>query len=135
MAGKRRRDRMLALSGTSTIRSSPHAWPSPGSLSNGSHAALFVTIDVQRLPAIRRPYSPNSVEPSANERFWHSSAKRSAPTVISRVGETGIELEERTIPKGRCGAILQSSSRVAVSVPFRLVPLKTVEGGLRGNEW
>jgi nucleoid DNA-binding protein len=76
MAGKRRRDRMLALSGTSTIRSSPHAWPSPGSLSNGSHAALFVTIDVQRLPAIRRPYSPNSVEPSANERFWHSSVRQ-----------------------------------------------------------
>jgi hypothetical protein len=66
---------MLALSGTSMIPSSPLVWPSPASSSNGSRAALFVTIDVQRHPAIRRPYSLNSVEPAANERFWHSSVR------------------------------------------------------------
>lgn len=49
-------------------------------------------------------------------------------SMISRVGGTGIELEKRAIQKQRYGAILQSFSRVAVPVPFRLVPVKTAEG-------
>jgi len=43
------------------------------------------------------------------------------------VGGTGIELEEAIIAKHRCGAILQSPSRVTVPVPFRLIPLNSTE--------
>jgi hypothetical protein len=45
------------------------------------------------------------------------------------VGATGIELASASRTRPRCGAVLQSFSRVTVPVPFRLVPARSVWGG------
>jgi DNA invertase Pin-like site-specific DNA recombinase len=68
-----------------------------------------------------------------------SAAAPAGESMISEVGGTGIELARTSPTNSRCGAVLQSFSRVTIPGPFRLVPLRSTEGGRPwqrgGNRW